>query len=586
MKKLLTALSVVIALCSLTVTALAKSTVDAINEYLSSIPTGTWIAIIAIIILLYIIRDISDTNKSLLKRSGKADEDKNVLQKEIDTLRSLHDADTAKIKQLEREVFDGKCEISARSKNAAKLSSELDELREKIRSQELTIREIGEKALSHYEKFQPYREYTVDPSGGFDAARIGKGLAIDHSDINNVKISAKIKSASSNEIYTATLTSCTCVDWQYHRRPCKHMYALAAHVGILGCRDEDELISKIRELALLSEKTKQEQEGVSRIIKSKSQSFPAVGRLFEKLYFDLDEHRRSALLTKDKPAPKAADTVRQISREKRALEARCKSLDYQLTYLKALFPWIEEFVDKPPFDSTVEEITSSEASTISHSEDYVNVRKWLSIDEYQHLSPVEKYQLALERYVARKDKNSWDAGVEYEQYVGYLCEARGCSVEYTGAINGLDDMGRDLIAKIGSTVYIIQCKRWHDSKSIHEKHIFQLFGSVTLYKHEFPSADCRGVFITTTALSQRAADIARSLNITVYQNFPFDDSYPRIKCNVSKSGEKIYHLPFDQQYNSVKIEYNRGECYVGTASDAEALGFRKALRHNAQNVGS
>ena len=53
--------------------------------------------------------------------------------------------------------------------------------------------------------------------------------------------------------------------------------------------------------------------------------------------------------------------------------------------------------------------------------------------------------------------------------------------------------------------------------------------------------------------------------------------YPCIKCNISISGEKIYHLPFDQQYDKVKIN-GRGECYVGTILEAEKKGFRRAFR--------
>ena len=54
--------------------------------------------------------------------------------------------------------------------------------------------------------------------------------------------------------------------------------------------------------------------------------------------------------------------------------------------------------------------------------------------------------------------------------------------------------------------------------------------------------------------------------------------YPIIKCNVSlRDGEKIYHLPFDQQYDRTLIEY-KDECYVETVAEAEALGFRRAFR--------
>ena len=62
------------------------------------------------------------------------------------------------------------------------------------------------------------------------------------------------------------------------------------------------------------------------------------------------------------------------------------------------------------------------------------------------------------------------------------------------------------------------------------------------------------------------------------ESFPVSE-YPVVKCNVSRlSGEKIYHLPFDQQYDKTLIEPSRGELYAWTVAEAEALGFRRAWR--------
>ena len=54
--------------------------------------------------------------------------------------------------------------------------------------------------------------------------------------------------------------------------------------------------------------------------------------------------------------------------------------------------------------------------------------------------------------------------------------------------------------------------------------------------------------------------------------------FPRIKCNVN-NGEKIYHLPFDQQYWRTQIKNNQ-EFYAWTVEEAERKGFRRAMRHN------
>jgi hypothetical protein len=44
------------------------------------------------------------------------------------------------------------------------------------------------------------------------------------------------------------------------------------------------------------------------------------------------------------------------------------------------------------------------------------------------------------------------------------------------------------------------------------------------------------------------------------------------------SGERIYHLPFDQMYDRTVIGNMPGERYVHTVREAEGLGFRRAFR--------
>lgn len=50
-----------------------------------------------------------------------------------------------------------------------------------------------------------------------------------------------------------------------------------------------------------------------------------------------------------------------------------------------------------------------------------------------------------------------------------------------------------------------------------------------------------------------------------------------IKCNVNQ-GNKIYHLPFDQQYDRTQI-CKPGEFYAYTVKEAVTAGFRRAYRH-------
>ena len=88
------------------------------------------------------------------------------------------------------------------------------------------------------------------------------------------------------------------------------------------------------------------------------------------------------------------------------------------------------------------------------------------------------------------------------------------------------------------------------------------------------------VFITTTTLSPVARDAADWLKIKVRESHPLSKSYPMIKCNInSATGERIYHLPFDQQHDRTNIIPSTGDFYAETTAEAEAKGFRRAHRY-------
>jgi predicted transcriptional regulator with HTH domain len=61
-------------------------------------------------------------------------------------------------------------------------------------------------------------------------------------------------------------------------------------------------------------------------------------------------------------------------------------------------------------------------------------------------------------------------------------------------------------------------------------------------------------------LSDTAKEFANALGVRYSENFSLK-RYPIVKCNVSSSGMKIYHLPFDQQYDNTKIK-EVGEFYA------------------------
>ena len=303
-------------------------------------------------------------------------------------------------------------------------------------------------------------------------------------------------------------------------------------------------------------------------IQEKCDSYPHMAAIMADL---LVVHYNTAaryLEIKKHPAYTEAKRIRELKAETKQILQQKKELEYQIEYIRKLFPNIDDIFDKG-FSEEAEFSRETEETTD-------RVRLFVSPEEYQKLSATQKNQLALDRYLANR-KSKWQIGRDYEMYVGYRYENEGFSVQYTGIIKKLEDMGRDLIATKGDKIYVIQCKNWSQEKTIHEKHIFQLFGSTVEYNIN-NDTHAVGVFVTTTELSPMAQKVAKELNIHVSRVAMGD--FPRIKCNINRTtGERIYHLPFDQQYDRATIEKSRGECYVFTVKEAEEKGFRRAFKH-------
>ena len=425
-------------------------------------------------------------------------------------------------------------------------------------------------------------------------------------------ISAAIRS-DSGEAYATTLYSCTCPDFMYRKQPCKHMLRLALELGLLLSVDTAPLQQEVRDLlnqreallqesqqisnrmALLEKRQKdsesllqekqlmiqQKEQDLQQLLQEKQQSFPWLAKLFADRCSAYDDQIIAYLKKKDRAAPATAARIENgVKQELRTWRVRAKQCEYQLHFYETLFPWLTEFKEVPP----AEAFQYTQNAQTAQVEDRELFRAYLSPEEYQTLSDTERSQLALERYIRRK-KSPWEVGVDYERYIGFLCEQEGYAVTYFGATAEKADMGRDLILEKGETIVLIQCKRWAHEKRIHENHIFQLAGSTYAYQYAHPDKKVIGVFVTTISFSPVAVRCAELLKIRLFPNVPFRE-YPRIKCNIRKAehGEiqKIYHLPMDQQYDRVKISHP-GECYALSVSEAESLGFRRAHRWNSSD---
>jgi hypothetical protein len=309
-----------------------------------------------------------------------------------------------------------------------------------------------------------------------------------------------------------------------------------------------------------------------RLLQEKFQGFPWLASAWGDYRLLEAEHKVLQLVARKRPAVQAAAEVREAGRKRAEAERRAKIAEHLLNYYETLFPWLADFRSED-----VEELLVVASGVAEQEEGRDPARRWLTEAEYEKLSSPEKYQLALDRYWIKK-KSRWEVGRDYERYIGYKYESEGFAVRYQGIVEGFEDLGRDLIAAKNGTAEVVQCKYWSEHKTIHEKHIFQLFGTVTAYRLDHPTENVTGVFVTSTRLSDRARQFADILDIQVQETVPLE-RYPCVKCNVSRrTGEKIYHLPFDQQYDKTIIEEERLERYVSTAAEAEMLGFRRAKR--------
>jgi len=340
-------------------------------------------------------------------------------------------------------------------------------------------------------------------------------------------------------------------------------------------REEKRLADLSAQLDLLERTLRAREQAIQQLAKEKTLGFPWLAEAYEEFLTLQDELLNDLLRSKDRPAPKAAEAIREARSLRRLAEKKAKVFEYVLRYYEALFPWLSDLRGEDVDDLLIA-ITAEKAPT-TEVEVEDAARQWLTDAEYASLPAAEKYQLALDRYW-RSRKRPWQLGRDYERYVGYIYETQGFAVYYQGIVEGLEDLGRDLVATKGDHVEIVQCKYWAKQKTIHEKHINQLFGTATAYRIDHPNEDVLAVFYTSTSLSPRAMQFADILDVRYVDNFPLSE-YPWIKCNVSRrDGSKIYHLPFDQQYDRTIIEEERLECYVKTVAEAEALGFRRAMR--------
>ncbi len=308
------------------------------------------------------------------------------------------------------------------------------------------------------------------------------------------------------------------------------------------------------------------------VFQDKAKTFKWVSGIISDMKTIEDEYLAEYLENKQRPAIEKAKEVRELRIEKKELIQKNKELEYELEYIRSMFPDLDN----------IDDICEKRDIVVDDEIDTVNTILINNSIDFKELTNVDKSILALEIYKNRKKKR-WEIGRDFERYIGYRFENNKYLVEYYGIHKKLEDLGRDLIAHNEKEILIIQCKYWAKAKMIHEKHIAQLYGTTILYKLEHPEEKrtIKGYFITHTELSSVAKAFANALNVRFEENIDIPD-YPMIKCHIGRDdyGNKtfIYHLPMDQQYDNIIMKNSDKIIYKYNISDAEMEGYRRAFK--------
>lgn len=361
--------------------------------------------------------------------------------------------------------------------------------------------------------------------------------------------------------------------------------------------NENHIQNKEKEISDKEKELNELKNILDKIVEEKNSGCPWVSELIASYHEAKNLKLASYLRNKSHPAVKKANDVKELSKENRSLRKEVLILKNYLGNIKDLFPGIE--------DETEEELTEvlNEIEQEDEEVDPVYLQlKSIPKQDYEKLSEKDRNQRALDLYW-HKDMSCRGIGKAYERYIGYFFEELGYKVQFHGIEKGLADWGRDLVCIKNSETYIVQCKCWSKKKGypIRENAVSQLYGSTIKYIIEhFSDAlewdnvtfkdllkhyKVTPIIVTSTLLSGTAKLFANSLGVGYKENHPIDKKYPSIKCNISKkTGEKIYHLPFDQQYDNIVIEKELGESYAYNIEEAIRKGFlRRAWRWHGEN---
>lgn len=166
-----------------------------------------------------------------------------------------------------------------------------------------------------------------------------------------------------------------------------------------------------------------ERERFERIINSQY-PFCALSELKSEALALIFDNSKDYLRYKQRPALKAAEEVCLMKNIAKDAERRCAEMKYKYEFLINLFPELKDYVAD---DRDLLKLSDAEDYR-DFEENVDNVKAYLSEEEWNNLSTVDKNQLALDRWWERSEKTNREIGLLYEMYISHELRTNGFEV--------------------------------------------------------------------------------------------------------------------------------------------------------------
>lgn len=139
------------------------------------------------------------------------------------------------------------------------------------------------------------------------------------------------------------------------------------------------------------------QMGICKIESEALASAPWLAQMYADFIYSIDFNHVHYLEHKAHSAKKAADIVRNTLVEYRSTLKHLKLLQYQMNIYETVAPWLENFrdVDSETIRACIQ---PDDIDSANINSEFDTIKRWLSKEEYDRLSTVDRYQLALDRY--------------------------------------------------------------------------------------------------------------------------------------------------------------------------------------------